>query len=195
MSVGRGVTHRGGRVERQGGREGGSIRYMEDCLREQPQGLKFPTPGVVLLSGLHLASAASHGGTSAIRWQTWHQTWGPDCSRWINVTWIKSRNEWPGLLQLGAQPIRELIGPSKKEAFVVWFWGLLLLLIISGTRVDQSWTNWFKSDYLPVSHTFWPLLITCGKIPLWSSESIIRARYYANIAEYFTYPVFLFQIL
>lgn len=66
--------------------------------------------------GLHLASAASlHEGTSAIKWQTWHQTRGPDCSRWINVTWIKSRNEWPGLLQLGAQPMSELIGLSKKE--------------------------------------------------------------------------------
>ena len=84
--------------------------------QEQPRGLKFPTPGVVLWFGLHLASSASlHGGTLAIHWQTWHQTREPDCSRWINVTWIKSRNEWPGLLQLGPQPMSELIGLSKKE--------------------------------------------------------------------------------
>lgn len=37
------------------------------ALREQPQGLKFPTPGVVLLFGLHLAFAASHGGAPAIQ--------------------------------------------------------------------------------------------------------------------------------
>jgi len=36
-------------------------------LREQPQGLKFPTPGVVLLFGLHLASAVLHGGTFSDR--------------------------------------------------------------------------------------------------------------------------------
>lgn len=30
---------------------------MERCLREQPQGLKFPTPGVVLLFGFHLSSS------------------------------------------------------------------------------------------------------------------------------------------
>lgn len=65
MSVGRGVTHRGGRVERQ--EVVGGYTDMEKGLREQPQGLKFPTPGVVLLFGLHLASAASHGGTSAIQ--------------------------------------------------------------------------------------------------------------------------------
>lgn len=35
--------------------------------REQPQGLKFPTPGVVLLFGLHLSSAALQTGTSAIQ--------------------------------------------------------------------------------------------------------------------------------
>lgn len=33
---------------------------------------------------------------------------------------LKVETNGPGPLQLGAQPIRELIGPSKKEAFVVW---------------------------------------------------------------------------
>lgn len=132
-----------------------------EALQEQPQGLKFPTPGVALLFGLHFASSVVHGGTSAIQWQTWHQTWGPDCFRWINVTWIKSRNEWPGLLQLGAQLIRELIGLSKKKSLLLFSsMGLLLLLISSGSRVDQSWTNWFQSDYLPVSHTTLAPLIT-----------------------------------
>lgn len=46
---------------------GGGYMDMEDCLQEQPQGLEFPTPGVVLLFGLHLASSASHGRTSAIQ--------------------------------------------------------------------------------------------------------------------------------
>lgn len=68
MSVGRRVTHRGGRAERQGVKGGCSCtRCTEDCLQEQPQGLKFPTPGVVLLFGLHLAFAASHGGAPAIQ--------------------------------------------------------------------------------------------------------------------------------
>lgn len=70
MSVGRRVTHRGGRVERQerrGGGGGGVRGTWRIGLREQPQGLKFPTPGVVLLFGLHLASAASHGGAPAIQ--------------------------------------------------------------------------------------------------------------------------------
>lgn len=35
---------------------GGGTRCIELCLREQPQGLKFPAPGVVLLFGLHLSS-------------------------------------------------------------------------------------------------------------------------------------------
>lgn len=35
---------------------GGCTRCMEHCLREQPQGLRFPAPGVVLLFGLHLSS-------------------------------------------------------------------------------------------------------------------------------------------
>lgn len=52
--------------KRRGG--GGGVRgTWRIGLREQPQGLKFPTPGVVLLFGLHLASAASHGGAPAIQ--------------------------------------------------------------------------------------------------------------------------------
>lgn len=52
---------------------------------------------------------------------------------------LKVETNGPGLLQLGPGPMRELIGLSKKEPLVVWSQGsLLLLLIISGSRADQS---------------------------------------------------------
>lgn len=72
MSVGQGVTHRRGPVgeteESMGGGGGGAVHgHVEGGLQEQPRGLKFPTPGVVLLFGLHLASTASHGGAAVIQ--------------------------------------------------------------------------------------------------------------------------------
>lgn len=39
--------------------------WRSACMQEQPRGLKFPTPGAVLLFGLHVVFAAWHGGTSA----------------------------------------------------------------------------------------------------------------------------------
>lgn len=45
----------------------GAVGGQTGALQEQPQGLKFPTPGVALLFGLHFASTVAHGGTSAIQ--------------------------------------------------------------------------------------------------------------------------------
>ena len=113
--------------------------------QEQPQGLEFPTPGVVLLFGLHLASAASRMEEPLRSSDRRHgiRQEGPIVPAESMSLGLKVETNGPGLLQLGEQLIGELIGLSKKRSLVVWSQGLLLLLllIICGSRLHQRWTN------------------------------------------------------
>lgn len=99
----------------------------------------------------------------SLRWQTWSETRGPDCSHWINVTWIKSRNEWPAPHQLGAPLIGKLIGLRKKGASCC----LVVVFVDHLWQAGASKLNWLIRVWLSaLSHSdFPPLLADERKTP------------------------------
>lgn len=70
-------------------------------LQEQPQGLEFPTPGAVLLFGLHFASTAAHGGASGDGRGIGHE--GPIVPAESMSLGLKVETNGRGLVQLGAR--------------------------------------------------------------------------------------------